>query len=45
MYPFIRLFKDMARARKAPRMGLFDTSGNGYPLLPDPERIDRLFPA
>ena len=34
MYPFIRLFKDMARARKAPRMGLFDTHISHHLCMP-----------
>lgn len=34
MYPFFRLFKDMARARRAPRMGLYDTHISHHLCLP-----------
>lgn len=34
MYPFFRLFKDMARARKAPRMGILDTHVSQHRCMP-----------
>lgn len=34
MYPFFRLFKDMARARKQPRLGLYDTHVSHHLCLP-----------
>ncbi|CUH79841.1 acyl-CoA thioesterase [Tropicibacter naphthalenivorans] len=34
MYPFFRLFKDMARARKMPKLGLYDTHVSHHICLP-----------
>ena len=34
MYPFFRLFKDMAQARRAPKMGLFETHVSHHLCMP-----------